>query len=47
MIADGEAVVKIYPGAAQAFTILPGVKVAEEANGVITQFFREKLEANE
>lgn len=45
MIAGGEAVVKIYPGAPHGFTVLPGAKVAEEAAEVITRFVREKLEA--
>lgn len=44
MIAGGDAVVKIYPGAPHAFTLLPGV-AAEEAAAVSIQFVREKLEA--
>jgi acetyl esterase/lipase len=45
MIAGGEAVVKIFSGAPHAFTVFPGVKVAEDAAEVITEFVREKLEA--
>ena len=46
MIAGGEAVVKIYPGAPHGFTVFPGIKVAEEAAAVATQFVNEKLTAN-
>ena len=44
MIAGGEAVVKIYPGAPHGFTIFPGLKVAQEAAAVTMQFVQEKLE---
>jgi acetyl esterase/lipase len=44
MIAGGEAVVKIYPGAPHGFTTFPS-KAAEEAAEVTTQFMQEKLEA--
>jgi acetyl esterase/lipase len=46
MIAGGEAVVKIYPGAPHGFTVFPGIKVAEEAAAVTVQFLQEKLEAD-
>jgi acetyl esterase/lipase len=45
MIAGGEAVVKIYPGAPHGFTVFPGLKVAEEAAEVSIQFVEEKLKA--
>lgn len=45
MIAGGEALVKIYPGAPHAFTVFPGLKVAEEAAAVVFEFISEKLEA--
>ncbi|KAL2813912.1 Alpha/Beta hydrolase protein [Aspergillus granulosus] len=44
-IAGGESIIKIYPGAAHAFTVIPGLPVAEEANAVSVQFMREKLDA--
>lgn len=44
MIAGGEAVVKIYPGAPHGFTAFPGIKVSEEAAAVTVQFLQEKLE---
>lgn len=46
MIAGGEAVVKIYPGAPHGFTAFPGVKVAEDAAAVTIQFVQEKLAAS-
>lgn len=46
MIAGGEAVVKIYPGAPHGFTVFSGIKVAEEAAAVTTQFVQEKLAAS-
>jgi acetyl esterase/lipase len=45
MIAGGEAILKIYPGAPHGFTAFPGAKVAEEAAAVAIQFVEEKLEA--
>jgi acetyl esterase/lipase len=44
MIAGGEAVVKIYPGAPHGFTAFSGIKVSEEAAAVTVQFGQEKLE---
>lgn len=46
MIAGGEAVVKIYPGAPHGFTVFPGIKVAEEAAAVTIQFVLGKLAAS-
>ncbi|KAL2793752.1 Alpha/beta hydrolase fold-3 [Aspergillus keveii] len=43
-IAGGESIVKVYPGAAHGFTVIPGLPVAEEANAVSVQFMREKLD---
>lgn len=42
-IAGGEAVVKIYLGATHAFTVFPGLPVAEEANAVIMEFVQKRL----
>ncbi|KAL2853208.1 Alpha/Beta hydrolase protein [Aspergillus pseudodeflectus] len=42
-IAGGESIVKVFPGAAHGFTVIPGLPVAEEANAVSVQFMREKL----
>jgi hypothetical protein len=42
-IADGEAIVKIYPGATHGFTVFPNLPVADEANAVTLDFLQEKL----
>jgi acetyl esterase/lipase len=44
MIAGGEAVVKIYPGAAHGFTAFPS-KEATEGAAVAVKFVQEKLES--
>jgi acetyl esterase/lipase len=43
-IAGGESIVKVYPGAAHGFTVIPGLPVAEEANAVSVQFMQERLD---
>ncbi|KAL3454874.1 Alpha/Beta hydrolase protein [Aspergillus insuetus] len=43
-IAGGESIVKVYPGAAHGFTVIPGLPVAEKANAVSIQFMRERLD---
>lgn len=45
MMASGEAILKIYPGAPHGFTHLSGIAVAEEAKATMIQFINEKLEA--
>ena len=47
MIAGGEAIVKIYPGAPHAFTTFVGLLVSEEALDVAVRFVRDKLETVE
>lgn len=42
-IAGGETIVKIYPGATHAFTVFPGLPVAEEANATMHEFVQTKL----
>ncbi|KAF9889232.1 hypothetical protein FE257_007545 [Aspergillus nanangensis] len=44
-IAGAESVVKIYPGAAHGFVVVPGLPVADEANAVMFQFVQEKLDS--
>ena len=44
MIAGGETVVKIYPGAPHGFTAVP-LKAADEAAAITIQFVQDKLEA--
>jgi len=45
MVAGGEVVVKIYPGAPHAFISFPGYGPAREVAGLVAQFVREKVEA--
>jgi acetyl esterase/lipase len=45
MIAGGEAVLKIYPGAPHGFVVVPGFALADEAKAHMVQFVREKLRA--
>ncbi|KAL4925663.1 alpha/beta hydrolase [Aspergillus undulatus] len=42
-IAGGECIVKIYPGAPHAFTVVPGLPVAEEANALKIRWLNEKM----
>ncbi|EFQ99793.1 acetyl esterase [Nannizzia gypsea CBS 118893] len=44
MIAGGESVLKIYPGAPHGFNAFPG-KMGEDGKAVILQFMQEKLDA--
>jgi acetyl esterase/lipase len=43
-IAGGEAVVKVYPGAAHGFLIISGLPVADEAKSDALRFIRERLQ---
>ena len=45
MAAGGEAIVKIYPGAAHGFTLLAHLQVTREAEEVQRQFLHEKITA--
>ncbi|KAK2754523.1 hypothetical protein FQN54_006924 [Arachnomyces sp. PD_36] len=45
MMASGEAVLKVYPGAPHGFLTIPGFAVAEEAKADIVQYIQEKLES--
>ena len=43
MAAGGEAIVKLYPGAAHGFTLLAQLQVSREAEEVQSQFLKEKI----
>lgn len=43
MVAPGLSVLKIYPGAVHGFTLLPKLRVAEEANEAILTFLKDRL----
>ncbi|KZF24800.1 alpha/beta-hydrolase [Xylona heveae TC161] len=45
IIANGEAVVRVFSGAPHGFTLLAGTRMAEEAAELIVQFVQEKLAA--
>lgn len=45
MAAGGEAIVKLYPGAAHGFTLLAQLQLAKEAEEVQAQFLNEKMKS--
>ena len=42
-MSGSEGIVRLHPGVAHGFTMLPGLVEADEANKVIAKFIHEKL----
>ncbi|KAK1761416.1 acetyl esterase [Echria macrotheca] len=47
MATGSEAVVKVVPGAAHAFTLFPGYSLGEQANALVVQYMKQRLDSLE